>query len=200
MSPGARNGFDHSNTYFFEKALQWRGILVEAVKSEFDGIAAHRANAIAVHAAVCTKPGHIDFLMSKFAGWHGQANTYEKTRENSKQDIVKVPCITLEYLLEKAGLYHINYMTVDTEGSEVEILRAFDTNRFVVDFIQVEVLHTQKNSGKELIDMMHDKGYAFEKDLRFASDTSDYIFRRTFGADVKKFEAAKKAGISPQPA
>ena len=27
---GARNGVDHSNTLYFERALGWRGILVEA--------------------------------------------------------------------------------------------------------------------------------------------------------------------------
>ena len=32
---GARDGSEHSNTFFFENALKWRGILVEPLEAEF---------------------------------------------------------------------------------------------------------------------------------------------------------------------
>eukprot|EP00931_Biecheleriopsis_adriatica_P124327 TRINITY_DN99466_c0_g1_i1.p1 TRINITY_DN99466_c0_g1~~TRINITY_DN99466_c0_g1_i1.p1 ORF type:complete len:552 (+),score=100.51 TRINITY_DN99466_c0_g1_i1:63-1718(+) len=51
---------------------------------------------------------------------------------------------TLEELLEKADLQHVNYMTVNTEGSEHEVLSAFPFQpKFRVDVVQIEA-HLKK--------------------------------------------------------
>ncbi|CAE7646664.1 unnamed protein product [Symbiodinium sp. CCMP2456] len=47
-------------------------------------------------------------------------------------------CHSLQELLDLAKLRHVDYMSVDTEGSELEILAAFPFDQYRIDTIQVE--------------------------------------------------------------
>ena len=57
---GARNGIDHSNTYFFEKALGWDGLLFEADKREYTDLKKNRPISKVFNGAVC--PEKQDFI------------------------------------------------------------------------------------------------------------------------------------------
>lgn len=69
-------------------------------------------------------------------------------------------------------------MTIDTEGSELSILKPFDTMKYRVDFIQVEVLRGKEEYALELVEVMRQKQYVLETIMDFASDTDDFVFRR----------------------
>lgn len=50
----AHYGITYSNSYFFNKVLAWRGLLVEVSPSSFMSLTKNRPNELAlVHAAVC---------------------------------------------------------------------------------------------------------------------------------------------------
>jgi hypothetical protein len=56
---GARDGIDHSNSYFFEHALNWRGMMVEASDKDFAKLVMNRPNTLIAKGAVCPKKGTV---------------------------------------------------------------------------------------------------------------------------------------------
>jgi FkbM family methyltransferase len=185
---GARDGVTHANTYFYEKGLKWKGALAEVFKSEFVNLAANRENSLVFNGAICAKPGEISFLVSKLTGWHGPKETYPGMRLDSISETLIVPCLTLNAFLEQAGFRHVNYMTIDTEGSEYSLLETWDPVPVVVDIIQIEVLKgAVPQLNEKMQQMMASKGYVLDYTHAFAHDTDDLFFRRTNAVDTRKF-------------
>lgn len=57
---------------------------------------------------------------------------------------VKIPCRNLNDLLEQNGLSDIDYMSVDTEGSELEVLGDLKWELYHPTVVQVEVRRLYK--------------------------------------------------------
>ena len=56
---GARDGWRESNTYFFEKSLGWRGLLLEADPRQVMQLHANRkASVIVMWRVLCVQGGH----------------------------------------------------------------------------------------------------------------------------------------------
>ena len=69
-------------------------------------------------------------------------------------------------------------MSVDTEGSEVDILEAFDFDKHVVDVIQVETLGKETDRRERLDALMQKNGFAYVTQVFLQFDTYDRIYRR----------------------
>ena len=69
---GARNGVDHSNTWFFEHIHQWHGVLLEP-GPEYFGIGTNRPRSISFHNTACMQDIHEDkqriFIVADIPGW-----------------------------------------------------------------------------------------------------------------------------------
>ena len=69
---GARNGVDHSNTWFFETIHHWHGVLLEP-GPEFFGIGNKRPRSISYHNTACMQDKHEDkqriFIVADIPGW-----------------------------------------------------------------------------------------------------------------------------------
>lgn len=196
LNSGARNGIEHSNTYFYENALGWKGLLIEAIPNEFATLAQNRPNSLTLNAAICPKRSVAQFLVSKFGGWHGLKDQYPEFRKDSETETIKVQCYTLNEVLGASGFRHIDYMSVDTEGSEVDLLEAFDFEKFVVDILVVEVLTAEIEKKIRLEALMASKGYTKIIDYVVAEDTWDVMFKRTQEADLSNFKKIKATGFS----
>ena len=132
---GAYDGVSGSNTYVLEK-LGWRGILAEPSKTYKKAAKARRSQCYNL-AVYSESDIHLEFLDE------GQLSTIKSFRKSDnfvrKGLSYKVNTITLEDLLSqsKAPSY-IDYLSVDTEGSEYEILKCFNFNRFSFGIITIE--------------------------------------------------------------
>ncbi len=71
-------------------------------------------------------PRHVEWIESDIKKYGG---SYE---------MIDVNCFKVNDLLEKYGLYHIDYLSLDIEGGELEILKSIDFDRFYVFAISVE--------------------------------------------------------------
>mmetsp|Transcript_12380 Transcript_12380/g.19604 ORF Transcript_12380/g.19604 Transcript_12380/m.19604 type:complete len:298 (+) Transcript_12380:128-1021(+) len=181
---GARNGLDHSNTAYFEQELGWRGILVEP-GPEFESIARNRPRSIAVKGAVCNRAGDRTFLETDRPGWHGFKDTYDPLRLqqlihwNHIVSNVTLHCHLLQDLLRQHGMVHVNFMSVDTEGDELDFLQTFPFHQFVVDVVMVETLRGESRSdtkGQQVIAAMREKGYELDLAYGVSLTTFDLIF------------------------
>lgn len=84
------------------------------------------------------------------------------------------PAMTLNQFLESRQLRTIDYLFLDVEGIDFEVLQSLDLSRFDIGHIQIEHLHLNK---PELLAYMKDRGY---EPLDFSLDASgfDTLFRK----------------------
>lgn len=178
---GARNGVDESNSHFFEHVLGWRGLLAEAIPNEQGHIVRERPRSVIFDGAFCPERGISEMETIGIAGQSGLPSTYDTQREERSADIgkVRVSCMLVGDVMEMFGIRRINYMSVDTEGSELSILQTFPFDKVQVDVLGVEVLKgndSRTRKMEELVAFMESKNYTMHRDFAFASDTSDYFF------------------------
>ena len=91
----------------------------------------------------------------------------ERIRKRINNDTIEVTSITLNSLLERhKAPTEIDYVSLDTEGSELRILSAFDFSRWNVRIWSVEHNELHRSDGSSylaaLIDLMHRHGYSHE--------------------------------------
>lgn len=165
---GATDGID-GNTYLLSKKFNWSGILAEPSPYWFDTLVKNRKsdNTKIVTDCVYTETGKtLDFLvvddpvLSTISGF---GNDDEHADKRKKSEVVKVKTISLYDLLKTNDApKDINYLSVDTEGSEYEILESFFNDKrskeYNVKCITVE--HNFVNTTRQnLYDLLTSKGY-----------------------------------------
>jgi FkbM family methyltransferase len=147
---GGFNGWDGSNCLFFEKSLNWTGIIVEASPSLVEKISQNRRGK-GVHAAVTDHDGKANFIeiTSGLTMMSGLAEVYEpeilkatRKHPNHIERNIVVPAITLDSLLRKYKMFCVDYCSIDVEGAEKSILKQF---RF--DDFDISVFSIENNSG-----------------------------------------------------
>lgn len=145
---GAHNGIELSNTKFFEE-LGWTGLCVEPLPDVFEKLKTNR-KCICENYAVTDTEGVADFLLLK--GWcemlSGLANEYVQAHLNridseiqqhgGSKEVVPVKTIKLQTLLDKHNINRIDFLSVDTEGNELKVLKSIDFNKTKIFSIAVE--------------------------------------------------------------
>jgi FkbM family methyltransferase len=137
---GVGNGKDISNTFLLEKEFGWRGILAEPNQRFASSIKAYRRAALDQR-AVFSKTGlELDFLVDETEGELSTlADFKDKDQRLRRGEIFKARTVTLnELLTQYQAPKNIDYISIDTEGSELEILQAFDFSKHSVSIFTVE--------------------------------------------------------------
>lgn len=132
---GATNGSKNSNTWLLEKTLGWKGILAEpnpfwhsALAAERDAAIEHRCVSSKSHETVTfIATNDTDPELSGIARY-ADADHFAETRSRGQR--IEVETISLDDLLDQHGApQRIDYLSIDTEGSELDILSAYSFSR-----------------------------------------------------------------------
>ena len=62
----------------------------------------------------------------------------ENTQMGSTAEIIKVPTKRLETIFDENKLTHINYLSIDIEGAEFEVIKSINFNKVFIDVIGFE--------------------------------------------------------------
>ena len=150
---GAANGIDLSNTYLLETEFSWTGILAEPAKGWEKRLHANRPNSSIETLCVwkdsnsSVKFNETDVLELSTIDVFSDKDGHRNTRSAGRK--YEVQTISLNDLLIKhRAPKYIEYLSVDTEGSEYEILKAFSFDEFSFGIITVEHNYTPQ---RELI-------------------------------------------------
>lgn len=169
---GALDGIRFSNTYFFEKNFGWSGICAEPNPVLFPKLKQNR-NCICIDGCISDTPGIKEFFLihGYGVGLSGLIEKYTESRvEILKEEIapyqstyetIKVPCYRFNDVLNKYGISHVDFMSIDIEGGEYDILKSIDFERFTIDVICVEVHY---KDGK-IKSFLKQKGYSHLVDI-----------------------------------
>ena len=167
---GADDGIDKSNTKFFEESLAWSGLCVEPSPRRFELLSKNRT-CVCENYAIAATEDRVDFMdISGYGkGLSGIVDSYDpkhrdrieeemKNPDNRGYELIQVPTIPLSALLEKHAIYHVDFCTVDTEGSEFQVLKSIDFDRFQFDVILVE----NNYDDNSVRDFLTNSGFAFK--------------------------------------
>lgn len=143
---GAYDGEDMSNTYFFE-SIGWCGILIEADPALAEKCRAVRPRSQVVNCAAVA-PGsdtEVTFQVSEDCKGLSSLVLDEDHLQRIqtftgalKVSNIKVPARTLDSILEEHGVKEINFMTIDVEGFEWEVLQGCALERWRPEILLLE--------------------------------------------------------------
>lgn len=159
---GASDGIKFSNTYLLEKKYGWIGICAEPIKNDYDKLVINRPNSKCCNMAVYAISGEkLEFDICEYNLLSGLNKCINRYNGVSIKEKVIVETIALNDLLEKYNApQFIEYMSLDTEGSEYEILSAFDFNKYRFGLIHVE--HNFEEPKRTLIkELLLKNGYKY---------------------------------------
>lgn len=158
---GATNGIDASNTYLLEKEYNWQGILADAGAIWHNRLKTNRNVHIETKCVWRESNARLDFNETNTAeistiNSFSSCDSLSESRKNGK--IYSVETISLIDLLKKYNApKNIDYLSIDTEGSEFEILNSFDFDEFRFSVITCE--HNFTPSREKVNSLLTRHGY-----------------------------------------
>lgn len=141
---GATDGIRLSNTFLLETEFGWKGICAEPNPELFEQLKANR-RCITASACIAGRSGdEVDFILadayggiSKFAAQDQHASRRDAYRRDGR--VLRVTTVSLDdFLMAHNAPQEIDYLSIDTEGSEYEILKNFSFDRWKIRLITVE--------------------------------------------------------------
>jgi FkbM family methyltransferase len=157
---GAWDGVECSNTHMFEKGLGWDGICVEPGPNAFGKLAKNR-KCTSFNCAAWNESGQVlDFRethIGSLSTLEGFGNDWAKAVRADFRP-TQVESQTLRDLLAEAKAPPwVDYLSVDTEGSELQVLEGFPWETHNVGVASIE--HNYTRGRKKLEDFMFDRGF-----------------------------------------
>lgn len=138
LEAGANDPKSLSQTYLLEKR-GWTGILVEPVPECCEKLRKERPGSKIFQNALGS-PNQRGFLrLSIPSGVSELASVLKDGQQAGNQDkVFFAELLTLTEVLETAGVLHLDYLSLDLEGMELEALQGLDFNKFKPDLVIVE--------------------------------------------------------------
>jgi len=172
IEAGAWDGEQLSNTIFMETQLGWTGLLVEPNKPIFEMLVEKKRNSYSVNSCLSRKryaeqvnfdtadvfgaienyddPGYEAFKQVK-TSWQESFFHKEVARET-----VVVQCFPLYSILLALGNPKVDFMSLDIEGSEMDVLKTIPFDKVDIEMFLIE---TDKSNVTAMTDLMAQAGY-----------------------------------------
>lgn len=176
---GGLDGIKFSNTYIFEKALRWRGILIEASTINFASLEQNRGQgttALTLHAAVC-EPG-------KTLEVYGSDAMADTTRKRNKQ-ASNAPCININNVLLNSGIKQLDLLSLDVEGMELAVVEQMNFKAIQTFVILVEMRPVDETRNPAIRKHLFNQGFClFASEVGHSNEVwINPYYKRTFQAN-----------------
>ena len=181
---GANNGVHQSNTLYYEKFRNWRGVLIEPTLHNFLQCKANRSTNSRVYCNACTsfeyKEKFVEIiysnLMSIPKGLESDIVDPDAHAKEGKQFLhpleenISFGAVAKplnEILHDAKAPKLIDFLSLDVEGAEIEVLKGLNHDEFKFKFMCIECRSIDK-----LSDYLTPKGYKLVDKLSHW----DYVF------------------------
>lgn len=191
---GAHDGVTFSNTYFLEKERGWDGICIEPIPDVFDKLKQNRRS-ININSCITQKSGVVRFrrvygyneMLSGILDLMDREHTEQIENYSTKtgdfyKDIL-IESKNLNEILNEFKIKRIDFLSIDTEGAEYEIIKTIDFDKVNITFLSIE----NNNASTCVKKLLIGKGY------KCISSVTDDFYIRTgesiflFGLSVKLY-------------
>lgn len=151
----------------------WRGVILEPIKKYFNNLQIEE-NVYYVNAAIDWEDGirtmwtATDDLVQRDKDFAGMSSFYEgdfklPTGETVLTTPIEVQTISFKTLFGMTEIDHIDYLKIDAEGYDLEILKMFPWDVMKPSFIKFESKHIDTDVAVELLEY---NGYKCEVDIQ----------------------------------
>ena len=150
---GGGNGIDISNSYILEKNFNWTGIICEPNIYLQKNIKKYRSAKLITNPITEKSIKKVDFYMNK----DPYQSSLNKSEMTDGKIILDTYCLN-NLILNRDTNCKIDYISIDTEGNEYEILKSFNFEKFNVKIFTIE--HNFEQVKRERIyEMMKKNNY-----------------------------------------
>jgi len=165
---GANDGVTWSNSLSMEINYGWNGICIEPHPVAYKKLIQNRS-CKCLNLAVSDSDLELDFLVIEgkaemlsglikdFHPEHKNRINEEVARNNDKAYKQKVHSKPLHLILKENNIDKVNYLSIDTEGSELSIIKGIDFSKTNIDLISLEVNYEIEPTNQ----LMNSVGYKF---------------------------------------
>jgi FkbM family methyltransferase len=163
---GANDGITVSNTAYFDMDMGWKGICIEPHPTAFKKLQQSRPNSTNLNICISDEDGVVDFLsidgyseMLSGIQKHYHPNHIDRinreiSQKGGTKQTLKITSKSLKNVLNEHNVEKVDYLSIDTEGSEYEILNSID-----FDSVDIRVISTENSSKKDIRGFLDSKGY-----------------------------------------
>jgi len=163
---GATNGVELSNTHLLENKFNWNGVLAEPAKLWHSLLKRNRSVAIETDCVWRSTGETLLFNEVNDERHSGELSTIDsfsnvdnhREARKSVSNKYEVKTISLKDMLKKHNApKQIDYLSIDTEGSEFEILNSFDFDEYDIKVITCE--HNYTPMREKIYTLLSKNGY-----------------------------------------
>jgi FkbM family methyltransferase len=171
---GAHDGVSCSNTLFFEEFRNWKGICIEPGTEEFEKLSKNRKS-INIKACISDYDGESEYtyiegysmmlsgLSESYNFSHKNRISNEVNHHGGKINQIKMPVYRLQSILDEHNIIDVDYCSIDTEGSEFNIVKSIDFEK-----TNIKIFSIENNYGDtEIKDFLESKGYTLYKKIQW---------------------------------
>lgn len=189
IEAGANDGLIQSNTCLLEKEYNWTGLLVEPNPFKAKECVINRPNSIVENCALVSSTYGRDFIEGDFShndiekslssmvldkgDFFDEKLLYYKDFAVKNYNINVVQAFTLNFLLEKHNIKHIDFISLDVEGYEISVLNGLDFIKFSPTYFLIETT-TLENRRTSIFNYMKDKNYEVIEEI----SCNDFLFKK----------------------
>ncbi len=194
---GAHDGVTFSNSWFFEKTRHWQGACVEPNPAVTKRLAVNRSCRI-IPCCVAAVPGRVEFLqLSGFSEMlsgivgaydpeHKRRVDDELRRHGGSSEVITLEARSFDQIVSECGYSEIEYVSIDTEGSEDAILSSISFDRALIHALTIECNYEAAKS--EMVGFMGEKGFELIKAIG-----ADLLFLNRSSRFFPAYDALRKA-------
>jgi FkbM family methyltransferase len=141
LDVGAAHPVRYSTSYYLEKHLGWTGIAIDALPRYATEYRKRRPRTRFFQYIVTDHSGSVEeFYHVPMAP--GLSSTEEGRifrGTELQQELIQVPTMTLDALLDAQGVAKLDFLSMDIEGGAPKALAAFDIQRFRPELVCIEM-------------------------------------------------------------
>lgn len=146
----------YSQSWHLESRLNWSGLIIEPNPALAETAKDTRPKSIVCECA-CTSPGktgeaelYVPLVDGSEETGHASLEINVDDHNYKEHKVIKVSSCTLSDLLEKHNIQEIDFLSIDVEGMEMDVLLGLDFNKYRPSLILMEDKHLYLNKHRYL--------------------------------------------------
>jgi len=157
---GANDGVDQSNTWYYEKILNWSGILIEPLSKQFQELKKNRSKKNKFfNMALCSSESNNTMILEDN---DLTSSTSKQNNKTVKSNTESVQSTTLTKILDEVSAPNlIDFFSLDVEGFEDQVIKGINFNKYNFKYFLIET----KN--EKVINFLFNKNYVLIKKLSY---------------------------------
>lgn len=166
---GASSGKEGSNSYYLEKFLGWKGICIEPIPSQYVKLRLAR-DCLCFQSCAYDEEKIVNFTITEgFDELSGITDSYNpqhlqrieaerKAHTETTNTSISVMAHRTQWYIDAANFRIIDFLSIDTEGSEFNVIKGIDFSKVHINMIMFE--DNYREESLPIVDYLEQQGFA----------------------------------------